>query len=122
VFANIKKSIEDQRIDTIIGPNSNIEGKINASGTIRIDGKYTGDIFSDGNVIVGENAVINGNIHAVNVAISGKVEGNIYSKGTLEILSTGRLDGDIEVSKISISDGAAFKGKCDMIFNNPVQE
>lgn len=116
MFNNQKKPQDSQRIDTIIGPSSNIEGKINASGTVRIDGKYTGDIFTDEDVIVGENGVINGNISARNVSISGKVDGNVLCKGLLEILSTGQLDGDIEVKKISISDGAVFKGKCSMNF------
>lgn len=114
MFNNGRKQQDNQKVDTIIGPSSNIEGKINASGTVRIDGKYTGDIFTDGDVIIGENGVINGNINAGDVSISGKVDGNILCRGLLEILPTGHLDGDIEVKKISISDGAVFKGKCSM--------
>jgi cytoskeletal protein CcmA (bactofilin family) len=114
MFNNQRKLQDSQKIDTIIGPSSNIEGKINATGTVRIDGKYTGDIFTDEDVLVGENGVINGNINSRNVSISGKVDGNIICNGLLEILPTGHLDGDIEVKKISISDGAIFKGKCSM--------
>ena len=115
MFNNQRKLQGSQRIDTVIGPSSNIEGKINASGTVRIDGKYTGDIFTDEDVLIGENGVINGNINAMNVSISGKVDGNIICKGLLEILPSGHLDGDIEVKKISISDGAVYKGNCNMI-------
>lgn len=115
MFTNPKKTIGESRIDTVLGPSSNIEGKINASGTVRIDGKYIGDIFSEADVIIGENGNINGNIHAENISISGTVTGNIFAKGLLEILATGKLDGDIEVKKIVISDGAIFKGKCNMI-------
>lgn len=114
MFNNQRKIQDSPRIDTIIGPSSNIEGKINATGTVRIDGKYTGDIFTEEDVLVGENGVINGNISSRNVSISGKVDGNIICNGLLEILPTGHLDGDIEVKKISISDGAIFKGKCSM--------
>ncbi len=114
MFTNQRKPQDSQRIDTIIGPSSNIEGKINATGTVRIDGKYAGDIFTDEDVLVGENGVINGNINSRNVSISGKVNGNIICNGLLELLPTGQLDGDIEVKKISISDGAIFKGKCSM--------
>jgi cytoskeletal protein CcmA (bactofilin family) len=114
MFNNSKKISDNIKIDTIIGPSSTIEGKISATGTVRIDGTYTGDIFSDADVIVGENGVINGNIHANNISVSGKVDGNVMCRGLLEILPTGRLDGDIEVNKISICDGAIFKGKCNM--------
>jgi cytoskeletal protein CcmA (bactofilin family) len=114
MFNNQKRPQDSPRIDTIIGPSSNIEGKINATGTVRIDGKYTGDIFTDEDVLIGENGIINGNISSRNVSISGKVDGNIICNGLLEILPTGHLNGDIEVKKISISDGAIFKGKCSM--------
>lgn len=114
MFNNQRKLHDNQRIDTIIGPTSDIEGKISATGTIRIDGKYTGDIFTDEDVLIGESGVINGNISSRNVSISGKVYGNIFCNGLLELLHTGHLDGDIEVKKISISDGAVFKGKCSM--------
>jgi cytoskeletal protein CcmA (bactofilin family) len=115
MFNNQKKLHDRPRIDTIIGPSSNIEGKISATGTVRIDGKYTGDIFTDEDVLIGENGVLNGNINARNVSISGKVDGNVFCKGLLEIFPSGHLDGDIEVSKISISDGAIYKGNCNMI-------
>lgn len=121
MFKDQRKLHDSPRIDTIIGPTSNIEGKINATGTVRIDGKYTGDIFTDEDVLVGENGFINGNINARNVSISGKVDGNILCKGLLEILPTGTLNGDIEVKKISISDGAIFKGNCNMIFEQVME-
>lgn len=114
MFRDQRKPNDTPRIDTIIGPTSNIEGKINASGTVRVDGRYTGDIFTDADVLVGENGFINGNINARNVSISGKVEGNVFCNGLLELLPTANLNGDIEVKKVSISDGAVFKGKCSM--------
>lgn len=121
MFKDPRKPNNSSRIDTIIGPSSNIEGKINATGTVRIDGKYTGDIFTDEDVLIGENGFINGNINAKNVSISGKVDGNIFCKGLLEILPTGSLEGDIDVKKISISDGAIFKGNCNMIFEQALE-
>lgn len=113
MFSTSKKTQDE--IDTIIGPSSSIEGQINASGSVRIDGKYKGDIHSDANVIIGEQGYVSGNIFTSNLSISGRVEGNVNCKGLLEIHSTGQLIGDVEVKSISISDGAIFKGKCNMI-------
>lgn len=115
MFSKAKSQLENVKIDTIIGPSSKLEGKINASGTIKIDGSYTGDIYTEGDVIVGETGVIEGNIFSNNVSISGKVNGNVNCEGLLEVLPCGRLIGDIEVKNISISDGAIFKGKCSMV-------
>lgn len=110
-----KGPLVNVKIDTIIGPSSRLEGKINASGTVRIDGTYNGDIYTDGDVIVGETGFIDGNIFSTNSSITGKVSGNVNCKGLLEILPSGKLLGDVEVKSISISDGAIFKGKCSML-------
>lgn len=115
MFSAPRKPLENVKIDTIIGQNSKLEGKINASGTVRIDGTYIGDIHTDGDVIIGETGIICGNIFSNNVAVTGKVDGNVSCRGLLEILPNGRLLGDIEVKNISISDGAVFNGKCNMI-------
>jgi cytoskeletal protein CcmA (bactofilin family) len=115
-----KKIIDNQKIDTIIGTSSNIQGTINSSGTVRIDGIYTGNVTSEADVIVGESGSIEGNIFASNVIISGKVNGNVSCKGLLEISSTGRLIGDVEVKNIAIADGAVFKGKCNTMVNETI--
>lgn len=119
LFQTEKKPFDNQKIDTIIGTSSNIQGTISSAGTIRIDGSYTGNITSDSDVIVGESGLIEGNIFASNVVISGKVNGNINCRSLLEISSTGRLVGDVEVKNIAIADGAYFKGKCNTLVNDP---
>jgi cytoskeletal protein CcmA (bactofilin family) len=121
-FSSKKKHVESTRIGTIIGQGSKLEGKITVSGTIRIDGTHIGDIYTDGDVIIGETGFISGNIYSDNVSITGRVEGNVRCKGLLEILFKGILIGDIEAGKISISDGSAFSGKCQMISDSPKDE
>lgn len=103
------------KIDTIIGKNTIIEGTIKTEETIRIDGSLKGDIICNGNLFIGESAEILGNIKAKNITIAGKVEGNVNSQGQLIITNSGRLKGDIEVTNLSIEDGAFFEGTCKMI-------
>ena len=118
MFNSSKKSAENSSIDTMIGSSTNIEGTINSKSSIRIDGRHTGNITCESIVVVGENGYIKGDITAASISISGRVDGNITSKGLLEILPGGRLVGDIEVQNISISDGAIFKGNCNMLIDN----
>jgi cytoskeletal protein CcmA (bactofilin family) len=103
---------------TIIGTSSNFNGTLNSAGVIRIDGVFGGELNIDGNVIVGENGKINGNVRASKVTIAGTVEGNVYCSGTLELTSSGKLYGDIEVKTINIEDGAIFEGKCTMVHSS----
>jgi cytoskeletal protein CcmA (bactofilin family) len=116
MFSSSKNtSVSTNKIDTLIGAATNMSGNINTTGVIRIDGKYSGDIFTESDVIIGEGAFIKGNIIALNISIAGNVEGNIKSNGTLEILPTGTLIGDVEVVFFSIDKGATFNGMCVMI-------
>jgi cytoskeletal protein CcmA (bactofilin family) len=105
---------KSNKIDTIIGALTTIQGNMSGSGTIRVDGKYNGDICTETDVIIGETGSVTGNITSANVTISGIVEGNMKCSELLEILPTGQLIGDIEAKNISINTGAIFKGKCAM--------
>jgi cytoskeletal protein CcmA (bactofilin family) len=122
MFSN-KKEIEQPKnsIDTLIASSTNITGDINASGTVRIDGNYRGNIETKSEVIVGTTGIIVGNIDAENVTVSGTIEGNIKCNGVLEILSSGNVNGDIEVNQLSINTGAVFNGKCTMLSEGTIK-
>lgn len=111
----IETSSSTKADTTIIGSSSSFDGKLISTGIVRVDGILSGELEVDGNIIVGENGYIKGNIKSDKVVIAGKVEGNVYSSGSLELTSSGKLYGDIEVRNVTIEDGAVFEGKCTMI-------
>lgn len=102
------------QIDTIIGKNSKIEGKITTNGTIRIDGTLDGDLFVQGNVIIGESGRVNGNVECFNIELSGTITGNTVSKEQLRITNSGKLLGDIVVKSFIVDENAVFEGSCTM--------
>lgn len=104
-------------LDTLVGPNTVFVGNLESEGTIRIDGKVNGDIKASGDIIIGDNAVITGNLSGNNIHLSGTVEGNITSKGILKIMSSAKLYGDIKVHSFVADEGALFQGKCNMTEN-----
>jgi cytoskeletal protein CcmA (bactofilin family) len=111
---NFDSNINTDKIETIIGKNTNLEGNLKSQGTIRIDGNFNGKIDVDGNIIVGENSKIEADITTDNISISGEIKGNLIVKGQAQLTSTAKLFGDIEVQNIVIDDGAIFEGKCKM--------
>jgi len=110
-----------ESFDTIIGINSKFEGNIESSGTIRIDGKLIGDIKVKGDIYVGKEALIAGNISANNIFISGRVEGNVEANGILKIQSSAKLYGDITVNSLITEEGSVFEGKCKMLTNSQTE-
>lgn len=101
--------------DTIIGVNSKFEGNIETNGTIRVDGKVFGNLIINGDVYIGTDATITGNINANNIFVSGRVDGNIESKGILKIQATAKLYGDLTVFSLVTEEGSIFEGKCKML-------
>ncbi|QEK11920.1 polymer-forming cytoskeletal protein [Crassaminicella thermophila] len=107
-------TISNERVDTLIGKSSNFEGKLNAEGTVRIDGQFKGDISVDGDVILGVEGKMFGDISANNVIVSGIIEGNVTASNLLKLNATGKILGDIHVSSLIVEDKAVFEGKCTM--------
>jgi cytoskeletal protein CcmA (bactofilin family) len=107
--------VED--LDSLIGENIKIIGKIVGKGNIRIDGIVEGDIEYDGNIVVGEAGKVSGNINSNDVSLAGTIKGNVDSKTKLVILPTGTLIGDVQVSSFIIHEKAKFEGNCKMLSN-----
>lgn len=114
MLKKLSNPTETVNFDVIVGSESEMSGNIISKGSIRIDGKVTGDISSEGNVIIGSNAKVSGNVKGANIEISGHLVGDVSSSGLLKIFETGILDGDIEVMSFIIEEGGAFRGNCDI--------
>jgi cytoskeletal protein CcmA (bactofilin family) len=115
---NKSEILNTEKVDTIIGPGTSIEGIIRAEGTLRINGNVIGELIVAGNVVVGDSSVIQGNIKAENVYVAGTVNGNITSTGQLQMTSTAKIIGDVDVKNIIIDEGAVFNGHCKAVPND----
>ncbi|NLW22911.1 MAG: polymer-forming cytoskeletal protein [Tissierellia bacterium] len=110
-----KKTDKSYDIDSLIGENIKILGKVEGKGNIRIDGSIEGDIDCKGDVILGETGRVKGNIYCRDLSLGGNVEGNVKSSGKLTLLSTGKLIGDAEVASLIVHEDAFFHGSCKMV-------
>lgn len=110
-----KEEFAIESIDSLIGENIKVIGKIEGKGNLRIDGIVEGDIIYDGNMVIGESGKVIGNIKAASISLAGTVNGNISSSSKVEIFDTGTLIGDLEVSTVVIHENARFEGTCKMI-------
>jgi cytoskeletal protein CcmA (bactofilin family) len=90
------------------------KGEMEFEDTMRIDGKFNGRISSKNELIVGESAHIEGDVHVGRVAISGTVVGKIVAAQRVEIHRNGKVYCDIDTPALIIEEGAIFQGNCVM--------
>jgi cytoskeletal protein CcmA (bactofilin family) len=101
-------------VTTLLGRGSEFEGKLSFEGTVRIDGKLSGEIFTDDTLIIGEGAEVNAEINVGAVVIEGTVHGNVHAKRSVEIHTPGRVIGNISTPSLFIEKGVIFEGSCQM--------
>lgn len=95
---------------TYIAEDCEIKGSIVTKGNARIDGRVEGTINISGDLVIGQNAVLQADIESHTISIAGEVRGNITAKDLLELSSTARLFGDIKTKLLKIDQGARFVG------------
>ena len=102
-----------QKLETIVGNETRITGKVDVKGTIRVDGIVEGDVQADW-VVVGETGKILGNTRTRGMVVGGSVEGNIEATETVELRQKATMVGEIHAPKLAISEGAVFDGHARM--------
>jgi cytoskeletal protein CcmA (bactofilin family) len=107
------KLIDDQPM-TLLNQDAQFEGKLTFEGKVQINGKFRGEIFSEGTLIIGEGAEIDAQIDIDTIIIQGRVNGTIQAKTRIEMHPPAVVKGDIASPSLVISDGAFFEGSCSM--------
>jgi cytoskeletal protein CcmA (bactofilin family) len=101
-------------ITTILGKGSNFDGKLTFEGTVRIDGRFSGEIRTDGTLIIGESAEVEANIQAATVIVQGRVRGDVSATESLSIQAPARVQGNLVTPNLMIEKGSFFEGHCAM--------
>ncbi len=101
-------------LTAFIDQGSEFEGKLNFKDTVRIDGRFVGEISSENTLIVGETGEIEAKIRSQVVEVSGIVTGDVAAVRKLILHKTARLDGNVETAALVMEDGAIFNGRLTM--------
>lgn len=101
----------------LLSADVEIKGSIKFQNDLTIDGKVEGEISSPGNLTVGENAEIRGEIKTKSVTVHGKVHGNITVDERCELKARAVLQGDLKAARLVIEEGATFVGKSEVTPN-----
>jgi cytoskeletal protein CcmA (bactofilin family) len=97
-----------------VGQNCTIQGTLNFTGTLRIDGRIEGQVVSSGTLIVGEGGQVHADIQATVVVCGGTIEGNIVARERVQLLAPSIFTGTVRTPLLIIEEGAQFNGTCEM--------
>ena len=98
----------------VLSSDVEIKGTVKFTNDLVVDGRIEGEIQSDGNLTVGENARLKAEIKTGTVVVYGKVHGNIVASDRVELKATAEVVGDIKAKTLAIEPGAIFVGKSNV--------
>lgn len=101
-------------LNGFLDSGSHLQGELRFDASFRVDGKLTGSVESQGDLIVGESGEIEGDVQVGQVFISGTVRGRIKAAKKVQIAPSGKLFAEIDTPALVIEDGATFEGSCSM--------
>ena len=101
------------RKESLIAADITVEGKIEGAGSVRIAGKFKGDVNVQGDLTIEPGAKLTGGVRADKVVIAGELEGNIEEATRVELLQTGVVIGDVKAGSLTVAAGARMKGHAD---------
>jgi cytoskeletal protein CcmA (bactofilin family) len=105
-------------VNALLGRGSEFEGKLTFEGTVRIDGRFIGEIFSEDTLIIGESGQVHAEIRVDTVIVYGEVVGNINAGNCVELHAPARLRGNIITPNLQADKGVVFDGAVKMRDNS----
>ncbi len=111
-------SKEENKLNSLFGPQSEFKGELAVKGLLRVDGSVTGKIQAD-HLILSETAEVQGDLLAKKIVVGGRVKGNLKASELVEIQSKGRVEGDVFTDKLLVVEGGEFNGRVEMNQDTP---
>lgn len=104
------------QFDTLISEKTQIEGRLEFSGGVHLDGKVIGNVSASPTdnastlVRVSRQGEVRGNIYAPNVIINGRVYGDVYASNFVELAENACINGNVYYRFIEMAVGAEVNG------------
>lgn len=110
-----KHSKPQTQIDSLIGAGTTIEGNLNFSGGLRIDGQVNGSVVAaqgkPSTLVLSEHARVNGEVNVTHLVINGSISGPVFASEYMELQSKAKVNGDVHYATLEIQLGAIVDGR-----------
>ena len=115
MFNRRKNPARPVQIDTLIGANTRINGDLQFSGGLHLDGTIEGNVSADqdsgSKLSISDSGKVQGSIRVSNVVLNGLVQGDIVAQTRIDLGRTAQVNGDVYYGLIEMAMGAQINGK-----------
>jgi len=101
-------------VTSLLGAGSEFSGKLTFEGAVRIDGRFSGEIMSEGVLVVGQQAEIEADVMVRSLVVQGNISGSLTAQEAIELRSPARVRGTLIAPEVSMEKGVVFDGSCEM--------
>ena len=114
MFSN-RQTKPQNRIDSLVGAGTKIEGDVHFTGGLRVDGEIKGSVIADpskpSTLVLSEQARVEGEVRVTHLVVNGTVVGPVNVAEYLELQSKAKVTGDVHYRTLEIQLGAIVEGK-----------
>jgi cytoskeletal protein CcmA (bactofilin family) len=100
--------------DSVIGRDDHFEGTLRTQKSVRVLGRFQGQIEAAGSVYVEEGGRVDADVITDEAIIAGQYSGKLICRQRLEIRSTGLAKGEIETVSLMLHEGGFIDGGLHM--------
>ena len=101
------------RKESLIATDITIEGKIEGGGSVRIAGKFKGNVSVQGDLTIEAGAKLTGSVRADKVTIAGELEGDVEEASHIDLQPTAVVSGDLKAGSLTVAAGARMRGQAE---------
>lgn len=101
-------------LNGFLDSGSHVQGELRFQTSFRVDGKFSGTVVSEGDLIVGDGGEVEGDLRVGQIVVSGTVRGTICAARRVHISTSGKVFAEVDTPSLVIEDGALFEGRCAM--------
>jgi cytoskeletal protein CcmA (bactofilin family) len=103
-----------EQITALLDQGASFEGLLTFEGTVRIGGRFKGEIFTQDTLVIDAGAEVEAQIEAGTVIISGTVKGNVFARRGVVMHPPAILRGTVTTPRLQIDEGVVFEGASQM--------
>lgn len=97
-------------LNGFLDSGARFEGTLSFDDVFRIDGHFRGVVISESELVVGDRAVIEGEIRVGRLAVSGTIRGVIHAREHIEVHAGARIYAEIHTPALVVEEGAVLQG------------